>query len=652
MDRANLHRCRRGFSAWPGRRLGWAAGLSVLGALLCLVIAAGCFALPAHATGEDLVVRIAGATLHDLDRGSTQELSHLPARRLLVPRGYRRFHLEAEFELPSRAAAPLWAVYHRQLSDGARVRINGVIVGDVPSSTPDTAVLNVRPFMFVVPVEVLRDGRNRLEMEWATHDSIQHVAAAFVGPADVVRAHYERRFFWQNTMAQVGLDFALVNAAMLVGIFALRRREVRYLLMGLTALSWANVCFAYLLPPMPAPLYPYWHLARLTGIAGVAGCCWLVLWLETEPKHPFFGRLCMAWAAVGPIVYLASLWLHDTTDSNALEAYWGGTLVALGLYPLFRLARSLLRHWDWRRGVYLLAAAAGMLAGGADLAMSATGTGLFGSIGYSAQATSPLWFTAMVAVLVKDFANFLVSQRRQNELMTHKLAEQQVALQRLHELDQQREGERAALQERQRIMQDIHDGLGSQLVSSLALSERGALDSLQTSALLRECIDDLRLAIDSLAGTEDSFAVMAGNLRFRMEPRLRAAGITLKWNSAALSDAAVVPVAYTLPLLRIMQESLANALRHSGASQIAVTMGTDDSSLHICITDNGKGFDPRRVHPGKGVSSMEKRARGIGAALDITSTGGTSVRVTLPLARPGPLAPGNHYSGIKSPPVS
>ncbi len=608
--------------------------LRALGALACLAIVTHVLAPQAHAADEDQVIRISRATLHDQDLGIAHELSDLPARRLLVPRGYRRFKLEAEFELPAKAAAPLWAVYHRQLSDGARVRINGTIVGDVPTSTPDTAVLNVRPFMFVVPVELLRDGVNRLELQWATHDSTQDVPSIFIGPVDVVRAYYERRFFWQNTMAQVGLDFALVNAAILVGIFALRRREVRYLLMGLTALSWANVCFAYLLPPMPAALLPYWHLARLTGIAGAASFCWLVLLLETEPQHRFYGRLCMAWAAVGPIWYLANLWLHDSTDSSALEAYWGGTLIALGLYPLFRLARSLMRHWDWRRGVYLLAATAGMLAGGADLVMSATGTGLFGSIGYSAQATSPLWFTAMVAVLVKDFANFLVSQRRQNELMTHKLAEQQITLQRLHELDQQREGERAALQERQRIMQDIHDGLGSQLVSSLALSERGALDSRQTSALLRECIDDLRLAIDSLAGGDDTFAVMAGNLRFRMEPRLRAAGISLKWNSAALSDSAAVPASHALPLLRVMQESLNNALKHSHATEIAVTSSSDDGGLHITVSDNGKGFDPQQVHLGKGMGSMEKRARGIGAVLDIATVGGTRVRITLPSTAP------------------
>ena len=114
------------------------------------------------------------------------------------------------------------------------------------------------------------------------------------------------------------------------------------------------------------------------------------------------------------------------------------------------------------------------------------------------------------------------------------------------------------------------------------------------------------------------------------------AGIALKWNSAALSDAAAVPVAHTLPLLRILQESLSNALKHSRASEIAVTLACDGEALHLVASDNGQGFDAGQIHVGKGVNSMEKRARGIGADLHIEGgpgAGGASVRVSLPLAQ-------------------
>ena len=53
-------------------------------------------------------------------------------------------------------------------------------------------------------------------------------------------------------------------------------------------------------------------------------------------------------------------------------------------------------------------------------------------------------------------------------------------------------------QERQRIMQDMHDGLGSQLLTSLAAVERGALDPKGMAQVLRDAMDDMRLAIDTL----------------------------------------------------------------------------------------------------------------------------------------------------------
>ncbi|WP_326541722.1 sensor histidine kinase [Pseudorhodoferax sp.] len=591
----------------------------------------GGMAAPSPGAAEAHVVALHSGTLTDLGDGSRVPVEGLPMRRALEPRQYRRFLLELRFALPDPAAAPLWAVYFRALNDGGRVRVNGTPVGEVPSATPGTAVLHVRPAMFMVAPELLHPGANRVEVEWATHDSLQHLARAFVGPAEPVRAHFERRLFWQNTMAQVGFDFALVSAAILLGIFTLRPQERRYLLMGLTSLGWAVVCVAYFLPAMPAALYPWWHLLRITGIAVTACGAWLFLMEEVAPGRRGFWRLCLACAAIGPVGFLARFALYDSIYSAVFETSWGIALLLLGAWPIALLLRALLARWDWRHAVFLVAASAGLLAGIADVGMAGTGGSVFGNVGYTAQATSPIWFSAIVLVLVTDFARFLAQQKRQNQLLARRLAEQQAELQHLHQRAQQRERERVLQEERQRIMQDMHDGLGSQLVSSLVLSERGALDAAQTSALLRDCIDDLRLAIDSLAASDDAFAVMAGNLRFRMEPRLRAAGIALQWSSAGLDEHRQPKHAQTLPLLRILQEGLGNALKHSGASEIAVTLETLDAGLRLCIRDNGRGFDAAQVRWGKGLRGMEKRARALGARLDTQSAAGTCIQLTLPL---------------------
>ena len=129
------------------------------------------------------------------------------------------------------------------------------------------------------------------------------------------------------------------------------------------------------------------------------------------------------------------------------------------------------------------------------------------------------------------------------------------ALARAHAVDQERE----------RLMRDMHDGVGSQLMTTLAAVERDELDSPAVAALLRDCIADLRLVIDSLEPEQRSLQLALANLRYRLEPQLQAAGIRLQWVVPAdAGTASAWPPGTVLQVLRIVQEGLVNAIRHSG----------------------------------------------------------------------------------------
>ena len=184
-------------------------------------------------------------------------------------------------------------------------------------------------------------------------------------------------------------------------------------------------------------------------------------------------------------------------------------------------------------------------------------------------------------------------------------------------------------------MQDMHDGLGSQLVSSLALAQCGQLSPTQTYELLRGCIDDLRLAIDASTDSRDSLPLALGNLRFRMEPRLKSAGISLRWDTAHLKENLPLSIEQQLPVLRIIQETITNTLKHAKAQALSVHVVSIPTQLVINITDDGCGFDVEaaRAHSrGKGLNSLGKRARVIGAELSIISSSqGTHTRLVLPL---------------------
>jgi signal transduction histidine kinase len=583
------------------------------------------------ARANDSLVPIEKAMFVELGADRAEVELSLPSLTLHPKRGFRKFRLRSEFLVDDAFASKLWAVYFLSLYDGGTVAVNGVVIGRVETSTAETTVRHARPFLFHLPPDLLRSGRNQLEVQWASRETLTLVSKFFVGPAEIVTLPFKQRLFWQNDMALVAFVFAMVVALMLLIIFFLRRNQKSYLLLGLSAIGCAIVVFVYVLPVMPAWLYPYWRLLHISGIALFTQCAWLFLIRETEPKHVFFSRLCLAWGFFGPAFYLTNFWINDVSFSRLFEGVWGIGAGLIGLYPIGLLVRSVWREVTWRKVVFLAATIMAIVVGVSDIALQSTGRSTFGNVGYSLQVVSSLWLSALTSVLMADFISSLSVQDRQRKLMAQKLAEQQLELAQLHEIDRRSARARATLEERERIMQDVHDGLGSQLITSLALSERGALSAEQISSLLRESIDDLRLAIDTMSENGDRFSLAAGNLRFRMEPRLRAAGIHLLWNTAGIQDPNKLQNAQTLPLLRIIQESITNSLRHSGASEIEVFSAIQDGSFLMRISDNGKGFNHSTKHPGKGLSGIEKRARGLGASIEITGDSGTVISLRLPI---------------------
>ncbi len=97
-----------------------------------------------------------------------------------------------------------------------------------------------------------------------------------------------------------------------------------------------------------------------------------------------------------------------------------------------------------------------------------------------------------------------------------------------------------------------------------------------------------------------------------------------------------VPSGIALSLFRIVQECLRNVAKHSGASEAQVRLTQQDHHLHLSISDDGAGFDPdeQRWKQGLGLSSMEERARLIGARLELRAEPGkgTHIQVWAPFS--------------------
>lgn len=184
--------------------------------------------------------------------------------------------------------------------------------------------------------------------------------------------------------------------------------------------------------------------------------------------------------------------------------------------------------------------------------------------------------------------------------------------------------------ERERLLQDMHDGFGSQLASARMLAEHGTLKADRLADLLQECIADLYLFTDTLGHSENTLADGFADLRYRTEQRCGHLPIHWRWQ-LAFDGLPALSQRKSLQILRIAQEAINNALKHAHATEIAVEVEMDQLSgrLVLAVTDNGVGL-PENLREGRGFSGMRQRAREISGQLVIARRArGTRVSLAL-----------------------
>lgn len=202
--------------------------------------------------------------------------------------------------------------------------------------------------------------------------------------------------------------------------------------------------------------------------------------------------------------------------------------------------------------------------------------------------------------------------------------------------------QQALAAERQRIITDMHDGLGASLVGLLRYVQARNTDP-QVEQRLKEALQELRIAIDALEPAEGDLASVLGNLRYRLEPLLEPAGVCVDWNVSELPRIEGLDPTSVFAVQRIVLEAVANALKHSGARTVRLGARTAaDGQVEIDIEDDGRGFDLARPASGLGLASMRGRAARIGARVEVESAPGrgTRVKLALPGALPRPAPAG------------
>jgi signal transduction histidine kinase len=255
---------------------------------------------------------------------------------------------------------------------------------------------------------------------------------------------------------------------------------------------------------------------------------------------------------------------------------------------------------------------------------------------YFSPACGVVLALGLAAVIAGQAARARTLALSMNAELAARLTERSAELESSHARNREYERQVTLAEERQRIVRDMHDGIGGQLTALLLTARGGELARPALIDALQSAMDDLRLIVHSMEMTGDTLGEALHRFRDRIEPRLRQSGVTMRWQVDAAAAAVPLGPEPVLHIYRVLQECCSNAIRHGGATEMEVRVERNAEGalpLSVTVADNGKGFGSDASAAGFGLRSMQARAQRLGGKISVQPGGnGSGVMVRLEIA--------------------
>jgi len=481
------------------------------------------------------------------------------------------------------------------------------------------------------------------------------LSTVWVGPAEALRASWRLRSLLQNDLLAY-----LRGAYLILGVLSLamwftrgQRGQTGYLLFFLLSVSHLLATLFYLVDSEGFDAHDAWFSwMTLMGSLSSSVFSFFLLCHMRGRRYPRLAGALLGYAA---LLAAASLPVWGVAHETLLPA------LRMALVPPATLVLSVavLGAWrdrDWPSALLAVAVALSFPLAAHDLAMQRYLVSIehiyLTTYGYMGV------FSMFLLVAFTRYVRALGAAEQANAVLADRLAVQEQQLNASHERLRAVERDQTLLQERQRLMREMHDGVGSSLISALRLVEGEPAAPVDVAQVLRECIDDLKISIDSLDTVDADLLALLAGLRYRLGPRLEGAGLALQWQVSDLPPLPWLDTQSALHILRILQEVLTNIVKHANATEITITTVEAPSPSrspsqgpgHIAhnggvlvrVHDNGRPFSPSSAEPlspgRRGLANVRSRAMALGAHCtwqpSPTGQPGTVFTLWLPLDAP------------------
>jgi len=534
---------------------------------------------------------------------------------------------EITFALPNLPAEP-YGLTIPKISNGYAVYLNGVLLdrfGDLTFHDRGDAKL---PRLIAVPPEVLQATNVLRLLVGADVGRQGGLSPVTLAPMALARAAYTPIWRWRVLGPQVVTIFSA-----LIGLIGLLLwltqpitrpdgsvgRDVVYLYGALAEWFWVFRVADAVLESPPLPL-PWWSVLSALSLWGwssftVLFCIEVVGWGQSS-RVPGVRR----WLAVLGLLGLGAAVAARVHGWPLALTVWYGLLgLTFLLFSLAVVRQALQRGAPLDARLLAFAILFNVLIGLLDLYQLRVSPSMDGrtSLYYS----SVLFGLVAGLVVLRRFS--AVSRQAQqlmsnlNSLVKQKEQELSSSYQRLAQGAQ----EQARSGERSRMLRDMHDGVGSHISTAIRQLQSGKASGEEVLQTLRDALDQLKLSIDAMNLPPGDITALLANLRYRLEPRLKACGIELEWAVEMLSPLARLDSGAMRQLQFMLFEAISNVMQHARASRLRVEAQQTAQGVRIGVVDNGCGFDADQT-PRRGLRLMQERATAIGAQLQVHSRAG------------------------------
>jgi len=546
------------------------------------------------------------------------------------------------FVQPGDHEGEAWSVLLPRFFLEAEVAVNGVPIADSRRGEGAGRPRANIPLLAAIPPPILREGANEAIITVTGSPAIRaYLESVFVGPDSALRPSYAWRMALFETLPDILVGCQIALAVIVLAIFLVRRQEAAYGALGvMLALSVLNG----MLPAFDTPA-----AVLVTGATGSWATASFLLFAIV-----FTGQALRRWqiaAALAPgAVMLTVVPVVPPDAARVIYFVLGpgtvGLFIALSWLVLLGAV-----HRRPRTDVVVLSAAVAiqLAAWVSDMTML-----------FHLQDDRRYFYGWIAVSAIPLVAGFILALRLVNALerIDRSAAETRAELdaatrelRRSFDREKARDRAEALAVERSRLMHDLHDGLSGHLVRIVALSERHQVDRHEIEVAARKALGDLRLVVEAMDDVGGDLTLALGSWRERTAARLASHDMTLAWryrgDAFPLLDG--LGPWHVLQIVRLMDEAVTNAIRHSHARWVTIVCAHEADCecglpVRILIADDGRGF-PAEIADARGkatgIAGMRRRARLCGGDLTVDpGAHGTVVELALPLRLPAAADPG------------